>query len=71
MPLPTASPELNPTEQVWQDLREEWLSNRSFDGYEDILQSCGQAWNAFTMYPVESNIYAQDHGLIYKFIFRK
>ena len=37
MSLPTGSPELNPTEQVWKALRDEWLSNRSFDGYEDIL----------------------------------
>jgi transposase len=51
MPLPTASPELNPTEQVWKALRDEWLGNRSFDGYEYILQSCCQAWNVFTDMP--------------------
>ena len=51
MSLPTASPELNPTEQVGQALRDEWLGNRSFDDYEDILQSCCQAWNAFTDIP--------------------
>jgi transposase len=51
MSLPTASPELNPTEQVWQVLRDEWLGNRSFDDYEDILHSCCQAWNASTDIP--------------------
>lgn len=32
-----ASPELNPTEQVWQALRDELLANRCFEGYEDEL----------------------------------
>lgn len=48
MPLPAASPELNPTEQVWQVLRDESLGNRCFEDYEDILQSCCEAWNIFT-----------------------
>ena len=30
LPLPTASPELNPTEQVWRQLREDELANRCF-----------------------------------------
>jgi len=28
VPLPSASPELNPTEQVWQALRDQYLANR-------------------------------------------
>jgi transposase len=28
LPLPPASPELNPTEQVWQTLRDLYLANR-------------------------------------------
>ena len=46
--LPASSPELNPTEQVWQVLRDRYLGNRSFDSYEHILDSCCDAWNAFT-----------------------
>lgn len=46
--LPAASPELNPTEQVWQVLRDRYLGNRCFDSYEHILDSCCEAWNAFT-----------------------
>ena len=49
--LPPASPELNPTEQVWQQLRQRHLANRCFSGYEDIVQSCCEAWNAFTNLP--------------------
>jgi len=30
LPLPPASPELNPTEQVWQVLRDRYLANRCF-----------------------------------------
>lgn len=48
MPLPAASPELNPTEQVWQVLRDRYLGNRCFDSYEHILDSCCKAWSAFT-----------------------
>lgn len=46
--LPAASPELNPTEQVWQVLRDRYLGNRCFDSYEHILKSCCDAWNTFT-----------------------
>ena len=45
MPLPGKSPELNPAENVWQYLRQNWLSNRVFDTYEAIVQACCQAWN--------------------------
>ena len=48
LPLPTASPELNPTEQVWQVLRDRYLANRCFESYDHILESCCEAWNAFT-----------------------
>ena len=48
LPLPAASPELNPTEQVWQVLRDRYLANRCFSSYDDILDCCCDAWNAFT-----------------------
>jgi transposase len=35
-PLPARSPELNPTEHVWDELREKWLANRMFDGQETV-----------------------------------
>ena len=31
LPLPAASPELNPTEQIWRQLRDEELANRCFN----------------------------------------
>ena len=49
--LPPVSPELNPVEQVWAWLRQHHWANRIFKNYEAILQTCCQAWNAFTRWP--------------------
>ena len=38
--LPPRSPELNPVENVWQFMRDNWLSNRIFKSYEDIVALC-------------------------------
>jgi transposase len=43
--LPPKCPELNPIENVWQYLRQNWLSNRIFDTHRDILDHCADAWN--------------------------
>jgi transposase len=51
MHLPPASPELNPTEQLWRQLREDSLANRCFEGYEDISISACSAWNEFIEKP--------------------
>ena len=47
LPLPAASPELNPVEQVWQWLRDRFLANRVYSGYQNILDACVNAWNNF------------------------
>ncbi len=49
--LPAYSPELNPQENVWQSLRQNYLSNRVFDTYDDIVDACCQAWNSFAAMP--------------------
>lgn len=43
--LPAKAPELNPAENVWQYLRQTWLSNRVFASYDDILEAACTAWN--------------------------
>lgn len=43
--LPPRSPELNPVENVWQFMRDNWLSNRVFTSYDDIVDHCCEAWN--------------------------
>ena len=45
LPLPPRAPELNPVENVWQFLRDNWLSNRVFKTYDDIVVHCCDAWN--------------------------
>ncbi len=51
MPLPSKCPELNPVENVWQFMRENWLSNRIFKSYDDILDHCCFAWNTLVDQP--------------------
>ena len=45
LPLPPRSPELNPVENIWQFMRDNWLSNRVFKSYDDIVALCCDAWN--------------------------
>jgi len=51
VPLPPKCPELNPTENVWQFMRDNWLSNRVFKSYTDIVDHCCDAWNKFMDQP--------------------
>lgn len=41
--LPSRAPELNPVENVWQYLRQNWLSNRVFEGYDAIIDAACDA----------------------------
>ena len=43
--LPAKCPELNPQENVWQFLRDNWLSNQIFKSYDDVVDHCCEAWN--------------------------
>ena len=49
--LPSKAPELNPVENIWQYMRENWISNRIFTSYGDILDHCCDAWNKLTDQP--------------------
>jgi hypothetical protein len=51
LPLPPRSPELNPAENVWQYLRQRWLSNHIFKDYDAILDAVCDAWNRFIAEP--------------------
>ncbi len=51
VPLPAKAPELNPMENVWQFLRDNWLSNRVFTSYKDILDHSCAAWNRLVDQP--------------------
>ncbi len=45
IPLPPYAPELNPTENVWQYLRQNYLALRVLDDYDAIVEACCKAWN--------------------------
>ena len=46
-----ARPEFNPVENVWQYLRQTWLSNRVFDTYEAIIEAACEAWSSLIAEP--------------------
>jgi hypothetical protein len=45
------SPELNPVENIWEFMRDNWLSNRVFKSYADIVDHCCHAWNKLVEQP--------------------
>ena len=49
--LPPKCPELNPVENVWQFMRDNWLSNRVFKSYDDLVDHCCAAWNTLVDQP--------------------
>ncbi|TGE86858.1 IS630 family transposase [Rhizobium sp. SEMIA 4088] len=51
LPLPPKSPELNPVENLWLFMRENWLSNRVFKSYDDIVNHCCDAWRKLESQP--------------------
>jgi putative transposase len=51
LPQPPWSPELNSQENIWQFIRLNWLSNRVFETFDDILDHCCYAWNTLIDQP--------------------
>ena len=51
LPLPPRAPELNPVENVWQFVCDNWLSNQIFASYEEIVEQCCEAWNKLVEQP--------------------
>ena len=51
LPLPPKCPELNPVENVWQFMRDNWLSNRIFSSYDNVVDHCCHAWNRLIEQP--------------------
>ena len=45
LPLPPRAPELNPVENIWQFMRDNWISNRVFKSHKDIVDLSCEAWN--------------------------
>jgi transposase len=51
IPIPSKCPELNPQENVWEFMRDNWLSNRVFQSREEIIDHCCDAWNKLVAQP--------------------
>ena len=49
--LPSKSPELNPMANVWQYMRERWLSHRVLPDDKAILDAACDAWNRLVAEP--------------------
>jgi hypothetical protein len=48
---PSRAPELNPVENVWQYLRQNWISNAVFENYGAIVDAACDAWRKLTAKP--------------------
>ncbi|WP_122928457.1 hypothetical protein [Sphingobium sp. LF-16] len=44
-------PELNPDENIWPIMRDNWLSNRIFTSHDNIIDLCCKAWNRLVDQP--------------------
>ena len=51
LPLPPKAPELNPVENIWQFMRENWISNRVFKSNDQIVETRCRAWNRLVDQP--------------------
>ena len=49
--LPSKCPELNPVENIWQFMRDNWLSNRIFTSQDNIIDHCCKACNKLVDQP--------------------
>jgi exodeoxyribonuclease V alpha subunit len=49
--LPSRAPELNPVENVWHYLRQNWISNTVFENYDAIVDAACDAWRKLTAKP--------------------
>lgn len=45
IPLPPYAPELNAMEQIWEWIKNHYLSNQCYSTYEDIVTKACYAWN--------------------------
>ena len=53
--LPSRSPELNPVENIWQFMRQNWRSNSVFKDYDAIIDAGCEAWNKLIEKPETIN----------------
>lgn len=62
--LPPYAPELNPQENIWQYLRQNYLANRVFETKDEIIDACCHAWNSLVAQPKKIASIATRHWAI-------
>ncbi len=60
--LPPRSPELNPVENIWYFMRDNWLSNRIFKSEDEIVSICSDAWNRLIDKPRKIMSIGREYG---------
>ncbi len=48
MIIPPYCPELNPMENIWQFIRQNYLSNQVYENTDEIVEACCYGWNSLT-----------------------
>jgi hypothetical protein len=60
--LPLVSPALNLTDNIWQYLRQAYLSNRVFRQYDDVVETSSSAWSKLSAGPGRLHRWADEAG---------
>jgi DDE superfamily endonuclease len=51
LPLPPYAPELNPAENVWEFMRQNWFGHQVWPSYKAVVDACCEAWNKLMQMP--------------------
>ena len=51
LPLPPYAPELNPIENIWKYMRQNWFGHQVWPSYKAIVDACCEAWNKLMRMP--------------------
>jgi transposase len=63
LPLPPYSPQLNPVENIWHELREKWFYNHTFDSLAQVEDRLMEALTAFESNTVSVKSIAAFHWI--------
>ena len=51
LPLPPYTPELNPVENIWEYMRQNWFGHQVWRNYKAVVGACCKAWNKLMAMP--------------------
>ena len=53
IPQPSYSPELNPVEHIWDDVREKWFHNRVFQALSKVVDTLAEGLRSLAAHPAQ------------------